>query len=70
MSQLEPLPYRVRVYRKVEEWVEVIAESPEHAEQLAGNLPNVLSVFGKSAIRGDMVKGRNEGPIGVQEEMF
>lgn len=45
--------WRVRVYRKVEVWVDVQADDSTEAEVLAGNLPNVLSVFNKSAMRGD-----------------
>lgn len=46
-------PWRVRVMRKVEDWVQVEADSAPAAEVLAGQLPFVLSVFGKSAIPGD-----------------
>ena len=46
-------PWRVRVVRKVEDWVEVHADNPLQAEQLAVVLPMVISVFGGSAIRGD-----------------
>ena len=45
--------WRVRVYRKVEDWVDVEAQSALEAERDAANLPHVLSVFAKSAIRGD-----------------
>lgn len=46
-------PWRVRVIRKVEEWVDIQATTPLEAEILAANLPQVLSVFTGSAIRGD-----------------
>ena len=45
--------WRVRVVRKVEEWVSVQADTPLQAELLAATLPMVLSVFGGSAMRGD-----------------
>lgn len=67
MEEIKRLPYRVRVKRAVEDWVEVVAETPDQAEQLAANLPHVISVFGKSAIRGDMVKRGNATP-GVHED--
>ena len=43
----------MRVKRSVEDWVDVQADSPLHAETLAVNMPGVLSVFRGSAIRGD-----------------
>jgi len=45
--------WRVRVYKKVETWIEVQAENSLQAEALAANVPFVLSVFGNSAISGD-----------------
>ena len=45
--------WRVRVRRSVEEWVEVQADTPLQAEQLAASIPQVLSVFSGSAMRGD-----------------
>ncbi len=47
------MTYRVRVRRAVEEWVDVSADTPQQAEAQAALLPQVLSVFGKSAMRGD-----------------
>jgi hypothetical protein len=47
------ISYRVRVRRAVEDWVTVEAESPLQAEEKAATIPGVLSVFGKSALRGD-----------------
>lgn len=46
-------PWRVRVRRGVEEWITVYADTPKQAEELAAALPQILSVFGGSAIRGD-----------------
>ena len=45
--------WRVRVVRKVEEWVSVSADTPLQAETIAASMPMVLSVFGGSAMRGD-----------------
>ena len=45
--------WRVRVVRKVEEWVSVQADTPLQAETIAASMPMVLSVFGGSAMRGD-----------------
>lgn len=45
--------WRVRVVRRVEDWVDVNADTPLQAETLAANLPLVLSVFTGSAMRGD-----------------
>lgn len=45
--------WRVRVKKSLEDWIEVRADTPLQAESLAANIPNVLFVFGGSAIRGD-----------------
>ena len=45
--------WRVRVRRAVEQWVDVKADDALQAEQLAASLPQVVSVFGRSAIPGD-----------------
>lgn len=58
-------PWRVRVMRAVEVWVDVQAESSAQAEALARNLPQTLSVFGGSAIRADRLAG--DRVIGVEE---
>ena len=47
---MRPCLYRVRVYRKVEAWVEVKATSPIEAESEAYKVPGVVNVFPKSAI--------------------
>ena len=44
--------WRVRVKRAVEDWVDVKADDALLAEQLAANIPGVISVFGRSAIPG------------------
>ena len=59
--------WRVRVRRSVEVWVDVQAHSAVEAETGAANLPGVISVFGKSAIRGDEA-AMPERPAGVREE--
>ncbi len=45
--------WRVRVTRAVEEWVDVQADTPLQAEQLAASMPRVLSVLTGNTIRGD-----------------
>lgn len=58
--------WRVRVKRAVEVWVDVQAHTAEQAEAEAVKLPMVISVFGKSAIRGDEA-ARPEPVAGVRE---
>lgn len=57
--------WQVRVRRATEEWVSVEADTALHAEEQAATFPNVLSVFGKSAIRGDKPVGTVYNPVGV-----
>ena len=59
--------WRVRVRRSMEVWVDVQAPTAIDAEVEAVKLPGVISVFGKSAIRGDEA-ARPEPPPGVREE--
>lgn len=54
--------WRVRVKRAIEDWVDIAADTPLQAEQLAATIPNVISVFGQSAISGDKPV---EGPVPV-----
>lgn len=67
----DPMPrliiWRVRVRRAVEVWVDVQAVTAAEAEASATNLPGVISVFGKSAIRGDEA-ALPERPAGVRDE--
>ena len=56
--------WRVRVYRKVEEWVEVQADDEIRAEALAAQLPLVVSVFRQSAISADKPLASTD-PLGV-----
>ena len=58
-----PSHYRVRVYRKVEIWVDVDAYSAAEAEAEAAKVPGVLSVFGQSAVRKDFVAAAPEQAI-------
>lgn len=48
-----PQPWRVRVRRAIETWVDVEATSGPEAESEAAKVPGVISVFGRSALRGD-----------------
>jgi len=59
--------WRVRVRRSVEAWVDVEADTAALAEVEAQKVPGVLSVFGKSAIRGDEA-AMPERPAGVRDE--
>lgn len=59
--------WRVRVKRAMEVWVDVQATTAVEAEADAVKLPGVISVFGKSAIRGDEA-ALPERPPGVREE--
>ena len=59
-------PWRVRVNRAVEDWVELSAETCEQAERAAAALPGVIGVFGRSAIPAD--KPVDKVFVGVEEE--
>lgn len=61
------LIWRVRVKRAIEAWVDVQAPTAETAEADAIKLPGVISVFGKTAIRGDQA-ALPEPAAGVMEE--
>ncbi len=63
---MRPIVWRVRVKRAIEAWVDVSAHDPAEAELEAAKVPGVLSVFGKSAIRGDEA-ARPEPPEGVRD---
>jgi hypothetical protein len=60
--------WRVRVYRKVEEWVTIKADTALQAEELAITLPFVLSVFGKSAMPGNKAVDSLSAVAMVEEE--
>jgi hypothetical protein len=60
--------WRVRVVRKAEDWVDVVADTPLQAENLAAVLPQVISVFTGSALRGDRPVGQNTPPVGVEDD--
>lgn len=59
--------WRVRVRKAVEDWVDVTADTPLQAEELAASIPNVISVFGKSAISGMKPVGQTI-PVGVEDD--
>lgn len=59
--------WRVRVNRVVEEWVDVSADTPLQAEQLAANLPKVISVFTGSALRGEKPVGTHVPAAGIED---
>jgi hypothetical protein len=62
-----PKPWRVRVRRVIETWIEVSAHSATEAEGLAANYPQVVSVFVGSTIRADL-KDAEPRDIGVEDE--
>lgn len=66
MSNPKPLPWRVRVAREIEDWVEVLAHTPEEANAEALKLPGVKALRGIT-LRGDK---RADAPMkmGVEEE--
>ena len=64
---MRPTIWRVRVLRTLEDWVEVPAGSASEAEIDAGKIPGIVRVFGRSAIRGDIVAAP-ERPAGVRDE--
>ena len=61
------IPWRVRVNRATEAWVEVQALTVVEAEAEAAKVPGVISVFGRSAIRSDE-SAVPERPAGVRED--
>ena len=54
--------------RVVEDWVQVQADSPAEAETLAVLLPQVISVFTGSALKGDKPAGQYVPPAGAIED--
>lgn len=66
---MKKLPWRVRVVVKQEAWVDVVAASWAAAELEAATLPNVVSVFGKSAVLANKEAGA-ELAAGVREELY
>ena len=62
-----PRPYRVRVNKVTEVWVDVMAMSAEEAEQNAAKLNGVVGVFGRSATLAEKRAIENEPAITVDE---
>ena len=63
---MRQIMWRVRVKRAVDTWVDVEAHTAADAERAAAELPGIVSVFGRSAIRGDEAN-RPEKPAGASE---
>lgn len=61
------LPFKVRVHKLVELWVDVEASTPAEAEAEAVKVPGVVSVFAKSAMRADR-PADEPGPISVEDD--
>jgi hypothetical protein len=53
--------------RKIEDWVDIQSDTPLQAEALAATIPNVISVFGRSAIPAGKPVGQSV-PVGVLED--
>jgi hypothetical protein len=68
MAMPKKMTWRVRVKRTIEDWVDVQADSPLEAENLAAILPQVISVFGGSAMRGDRPVGQILPKVGVEDD--
>lgn len=64
---MRPQPWRVRVKRATEAWVDIESTSAAEAELAALGLPGVIYVFGRSAVRGDEA-AIPERPAGVRED--
>ena len=62
-----PKLWRVRVKKVVEDWVDVTALMAEDAERMAAQVPNVVSVFGRSATLAEKIY-TPEIACGVEEE--
>ena len=61
-------PWRVRVQRLIEDWVDVQAPSAQEAEQAVVGRPGVISVFAGSAVSAERPVTPGQ-LIAVQEEM-
>ena len=61
-------PYKVRVRRSVEDWVDVSAVDGAQAEALARNLPGVIFVFSPSAVLANRLASASVA-IGVEDEI-
>jgi hypothetical protein len=62
-----PKPWRVRVRRTVETWIDVSAHDKNEAERLAAVYPQVLAVLPGSAIRADL-KESEPRDVGIEDE--
>ena len=59
--------WRVRVRRAIQDWVDVDAATAAEAEDKANDVPGVISVFKKSAVRGDLRLDADRPP-GVRDD--
>jgi len=59
--------WRVRVLRKIEDWVEEVADTAQEAEILASTKPGIISIFPGMTMSGEKPVGTHV-PIGVVED--
>jgi hypothetical protein len=57
--------WKVRVVRKLEDWIDVQADNPLQAELLAASIPNIVSILTGMTMLGDKPIG--EAPAGVED---
>lgn len=64
MSTKTRKPYKVRVLRQMEDWVEVLALSSEEAEEKARTLPGVVELRGVTILA---ERRPGERKVGVED---
>jgi hypothetical protein len=57
--------WKVRVVRKIEDWIDVQADNPLQAELLAASIPNIVSILTGMTMLGDRPLG--EAPAGIED---
>lgn len=67
MSPPKKKRWRVRVKRLLEDWIEVLATSPEEAEALAKITPNIVHVFPQMTMSGEKPIEGMIPPVGVED---
>jgi hypothetical protein len=57
--------WKVRVVRKLEDWIDVQADNPLQAELLAASIPNIVSILTGMTMLGD--RPLAEAPAGIED---
>jgi hypothetical protein len=57
--------WKVRVVRKLEDWIDIQADNPLQAELLAASIPNVLSILTGMTMLGD--RPLAEAPASIED---